>query len=339
MKTNTYRTLLHSKIHRALVTSADVDYEGSLKVDTDLLDAAGMREFELKDAIEDLQGYLRGLVYLIGGPAMKHLRAFIDRLSAWIKANRELIAQRVERFIEVLARGFRIMWQLAEPVVDILGSILGLLLDYPAALVAVAIGLAAVFNPPLLIVGALLLALEEIWGWITGKRETLLEKTFGPFDELVKTNPVAQMIEGWIMLLKNVRDVAAEIRAMFPGGGMGPSERRMRADSTAMSKAFEVVGATGMHSQWELAKDPRFAELARAGGWGTLAREYGGGKPSIAAPAAGATNASFNLTLKVDAPTSVDPGVWGEQVSRAVTGQLDAWWDSKMSHAYPAAGQ
>ncbi len=29
----TYRSLLKSKIHRAVVTSADVDYEGSLTVD------------------------------------------------------------------------------------------------------------------------------------------------------------------------------------------------------------------------------------------------------------------------------------------------------------------
>ncbi|OUU21824.1 MAG: aspartate 1-decarboxylase, partial [Planctomycetia bacterium TMED53] len=34
------RTLLHSKIHRATVTGADLDYEGSVSIDTDLLEAA-----------------------------------------------------------------------------------------------------------------------------------------------------------------------------------------------------------------------------------------------------------------------------------------------------------
>ncbi len=34
------RTLLHSKIHRATVTGADLNYEGSVSVDTDLLEAA-----------------------------------------------------------------------------------------------------------------------------------------------------------------------------------------------------------------------------------------------------------------------------------------------------------
>ncbi|MGE4618593.1 MAG: aspartate 1-decarboxylase [Planctomycetota bacterium] len=34
------RTMLHSKIHRATVTGADLNYEGSVSIDTDLLRAA-----------------------------------------------------------------------------------------------------------------------------------------------------------------------------------------------------------------------------------------------------------------------------------------------------------
>jgi aspartate 1-decarboxylase len=63
----TYRTLLQAKIHRAVVTSADLDYEGSLKVDTDLLDAAGMREFELVQ-VADVENGARLETYLIAGP-------------------------------------------------------------------------------------------------------------------------------------------------------------------------------------------------------------------------------------------------------------------------------
>lgn len=63
-----YRTLLKSKIHRAVVTSADLDYEGSLKVDIDLLNAAGMREFELVQ-VADVENGARLETYLIAGPA------------------------------------------------------------------------------------------------------------------------------------------------------------------------------------------------------------------------------------------------------------------------------
>ncbi len=40
------RSLLKSKIHRATVTHADVDYEGSVTLDTDLLRAADIVPFE-----------------------------------------------------------------------------------------------------------------------------------------------------------------------------------------------------------------------------------------------------------------------------------------------------
>ena len=63
-----YRTLLKSKIHRAIVTSADLDYEGSLKVDADLLKAARMREFELVQVV-DVENGARLETYLIAGPA------------------------------------------------------------------------------------------------------------------------------------------------------------------------------------------------------------------------------------------------------------------------------
>ena len=40
------RTLFKSKIHRATVTHADLDYEGSVTIDEDLMDAAGICEYE-----------------------------------------------------------------------------------------------------------------------------------------------------------------------------------------------------------------------------------------------------------------------------------------------------
>lgn len=40
------RTLLRAKLHRARVTHAELDYEGSLAVDERLLEAAGMVPFE-----------------------------------------------------------------------------------------------------------------------------------------------------------------------------------------------------------------------------------------------------------------------------------------------------
>ncbi len=40
------RSFLHSKIHRATVTHADLHYEGSLSIDQHLMDEAGIAPFE-----------------------------------------------------------------------------------------------------------------------------------------------------------------------------------------------------------------------------------------------------------------------------------------------------
>jgi aspartate 1-decarboxylase len=40
------RVMLRAKLHRATVTEADLNYEGSCGIDEDLLDAADMKEFE-----------------------------------------------------------------------------------------------------------------------------------------------------------------------------------------------------------------------------------------------------------------------------------------------------
>ena len=43
------RAFLRSKIHRATVTKVDIDYEGSLSLDEDLMKAAGLAPFERVD--------------------------------------------------------------------------------------------------------------------------------------------------------------------------------------------------------------------------------------------------------------------------------------------------
>ncbi len=62
------RTFLRSKIHRATVTQADLDYEGSITIDRDLIDAAGMHPYE-KVEIYDVTNGNRLETYVIEGEA------------------------------------------------------------------------------------------------------------------------------------------------------------------------------------------------------------------------------------------------------------------------------
>lgn len=60
------RRMLKSKIHRATVTGADVDYEGSIAVDTELLEVAGIAEYE-QVAVLDIDNGVRLETYAIPG--------------------------------------------------------------------------------------------------------------------------------------------------------------------------------------------------------------------------------------------------------------------------------
>ncbi|PJZ68486.1 aspartate 1-decarboxylase [Leptospira perolatii] len=59
-------TVCKAKIHRATVTDADLNYEGSLTVDMDLVDAAGMHPYE-KVSVVNVNNGARFETYLIEG--------------------------------------------------------------------------------------------------------------------------------------------------------------------------------------------------------------------------------------------------------------------------------
>nr|WP_062336936.1 aspartate 1-decarboxylase [Herbidospora sakaeratensis] len=61
------RTMLTAKIHRATVTQADLHYVGSLTVDEDLLDAAGLLAGEQVHVV-DIDNGARLVTYTIPGP-------------------------------------------------------------------------------------------------------------------------------------------------------------------------------------------------------------------------------------------------------------------------------
>lgn len=61
------RRMFSAKIHRATVTGADVDYEGSVTIDRDLLDAAGILEWE-EVHVWDVTNGARLATYAIAGP-------------------------------------------------------------------------------------------------------------------------------------------------------------------------------------------------------------------------------------------------------------------------------
>lgn len=59
-------TMLKAKLHRATVTQADPDYEGSITIDRDLMDRAGLLPYEQVDVLDITNG-ARLTTYVIEG--------------------------------------------------------------------------------------------------------------------------------------------------------------------------------------------------------------------------------------------------------------------------------
>ena len=61
-----HRTMLQSKLHRVTCTHSELHYEGSCAIDQDLLDAAGIREYQQIDIYNIANGE-RFTTYAISG--------------------------------------------------------------------------------------------------------------------------------------------------------------------------------------------------------------------------------------------------------------------------------
>ena len=61
------RLMLRSKIHRATVTEADLNYEGSITIDEDLMRAAGILPYE-QVMVSNINNGERFETYVIAGP-------------------------------------------------------------------------------------------------------------------------------------------------------------------------------------------------------------------------------------------------------------------------------
>lgn len=78
------RTMFKSKIHRAVITDADLEYEGSITLDPELLEAADIREHELvhiwnvtrgtRLQTYALRGEVGSRVCCINGAAAHHMK-------------------------------------------------------------------------------------------------------------------------------------------------------------------------------------------------------------------------------------------------------------------------
>ena len=73
-------TLLKSKIHRAVVTGANLNYEGSISIGPELCEAARLHEFEKVDIYNCTNGKRFSTYVMLGGPGEITLNGAAARL-------------------------------------------------------------------------------------------------------------------------------------------------------------------------------------------------------------------------------------------------------------------
>jgi aspartate 1-decarboxylase len=82
--------MLKSKIHRATVTGADVEYNGSISIDPSLVEAVGLREFEKVDVLDIDNGARLTTYVILGEPGEVCVNGAAARLIA--RGDRVIIA-------------------------------------------------------------------------------------------------------------------------------------------------------------------------------------------------------------------------------------------------------
>lgn len=83
-------TMLKGKIHRATVVQAELDYVGSITVDADLLDAAGILEYEMVHIV-DINNGNRFETYTIAGERGSGLICLNGAAARCVQVNDKII--------------------------------------------------------------------------------------------------------------------------------------------------------------------------------------------------------------------------------------------------------
>jgi hypothetical protein len=200
---------------------------------------------ELGDSWDRLKAAADGLRYSIGGPLLEGIRESVDATIAWVKANRALLAQRLQGLIKGLASGFKVLasglllvwrglnfviarWKLFAALFA--SSIAAVILGNAAAVISfVSLGAAAIgaavsaaaawvaAAAPFVALAALitfvLLALEDLWVFLHGGK-SLIGDVGKELAKLVSDFIDQGPKEGEHWMIKILRSVLVYLRAV-----------------------------------------------------------------------------------------------------------------------------
>lgn len=98
--------MLKGKIHRATVVQAEVDYVGSITIDEDLMDAAGILEYE-KVQVADVNNGSRLETYVIAGERSSGMICLNGAAARFVSVGDKVIIMCYAQMDQDEARGFK----------------------------------------------------------------------------------------------------------------------------------------------------------------------------------------------------------------------------------------
>ncbi|MDO4849605.1 MAG: aspartate 1-decarboxylase [Coriobacteriia bacterium] len=98
--------MLKGKIHRATVVQAELDYVGSITVDEDLMEAAGILEYE-KVTVADVDNGNRLETYVIAGERGSGMICLNGAAAHYVEVGDKVIIMCYAQMDEVEARAFQ----------------------------------------------------------------------------------------------------------------------------------------------------------------------------------------------------------------------------------------
>ena len=98
--------MLKGKIHRATVVQAELDYVGSITVDEDLMDAAGILEYE-KVTVADVNNGNRLETYVIAGERGSGMICLNGAAAHYVEVGDKVIIMCYAQMDEAEARAFQ----------------------------------------------------------------------------------------------------------------------------------------------------------------------------------------------------------------------------------------
>lgn len=199
----------------------------------------------LGDSFDKLKLAWIGLRYTVAGPLLEGIRETVDSIVQWVKANRQLIAQRMRGLIRglgsairVLAAGFMLVWRGLNFVIDrwklfaalIIGSLAAIAIANAGAVISfVALGAAAIgsaiaaaaawvvaaapFVALAAVIAVVLLALEDLWVFLHGGK-SLIGDVGKELARLVSDFVDQGPKEGEHWMIKILRSVLIYLRAV-----------------------------------------------------------------------------------------------------------------------------